>query len=229
MATWMAHFRIADYFVKQHGRLMIEPFLVGNIGPDCGVPNEDWSSFTPPKRISHWHNGKTEIDAENFRSTYLAGGNIKDAYEFAFFLGYYIHLLADKAWSRLARWKMTEPMYRDNLAKDPNFIWIAKEDWYGLDHLFLREHPDFIFYTHFAPVHEFPNRFFDFYPLDAFTRQIRYISDFYLNFNGNLDRPFLYLSRQEMDGFVEAAIREIEPKVREILQEYYLEKGEQAK
>lgn len=218
MATWIAHLRIADYLFRQYPQLDIECFLVGNIGPDCGVPNEDWSEFTPPKLISHWYNGKTEIDAEDFRLSYLTEGKRKNPEDFSFYLGYYVHLLADKAWSRLARRKFAEPLYKDNLDKDPSFIWVAKEDWYGLDHLFLKENRDFIFYTHFAQIREFPNRFFDFYPPDAFTRQVRYIADFYLEFNGRLDRPFIYLTRQEMDSYVETAIHEITPKVQEIMQ-----------
>ena len=53
MATWIAHMRIAEYFMNKDNRLNNIYFLVGNIGPDCGVPNEVWSKFTPDKDITH--------------------------------------------------------------------------------------------------------------------------------------------------------------------------------
>ena len=47
MATWIAHMRIAEHFMKKDAALDNALFLVGNIGPDCGVPNEDWSVLRP--------------------------------------------------------------------------------------------------------------------------------------------------------------------------------------
>jgi len=50
MATWITHMRIAEHFMKRYKELNNAIFLVGNLGPDCGVPNEDWSIFTPETR-----------------------------------------------------------------------------------------------------------------------------------------------------------------------------------
>ena len=84
MATWIGHMRIADYFMKRYEMLNNAEFLVGNIAPDCGVPNEDWSVFTPGKEITHWHKkGSAEIDAEDFRQKYL---QVKDD-KYPFYLG----------------------------------------------------------------------------------------------------------------------------------------------
>lgn len=55
MATWIAHLRIAENLLKKYD-FEIESFLVGNIGPDSGVPVEESSEFDPPKRITHWQN-----------------------------------------------------------------------------------------------------------------------------------------------------------------------------
>jgi hypothetical protein len=44
--------------------------------------------------------------------------------------------------------------------------------------------------------------YFNFYPSDAFNRQVNYISNFYQSFNENLDRSFVYLSKEEMDTYV---------------------------
>jgi len=204
MATWIAHMRIAEHFMKKDARLNNEQFLVGNIGPDCGVPNEDWSAFTPDTAITHWkiNNGK-DIDAEDFRQRYL---QTKDS-RFPFYLGYYIHLLTDIEWAkRIYQKKRLAPAWAGGLDKDPNFIWEIKKDWYGQDHLFLQRNPDFVFYTMFAKIDEFPNVYFDFYPPDAFIRQIKYITEFYTNAKEDPDRAFPYLSRDEMDGFVSGTI-----------------------
>ena len=47
MATWMVHLRIADGIMKEIPKLERQEFIMGNIAPDSGVPNEDWSVFTP--------------------------------------------------------------------------------------------------------------------------------------------------------------------------------------
>ena len=49
MATWMVHLRIADGIRKRIPFLDRLEFLMGNIAPDSGVPNEDWSVYTPEK------------------------------------------------------------------------------------------------------------------------------------------------------------------------------------
>lgn len=207
MATWIAHMRIAEHFMQKHNELNNEMFLVGNIGPDCGVPNEDWSMFTPDKNVTHWwsKDGKY-IDAEDFKRNFL---NVKDA-RYPFYLGYYFHLLTDIEWSKLYTKKKLEPIYAEGLANDSGFIWEIKKDWYGQDHLFLQRHPDFIFYNMFAKIEKFDNDYFDFYPDDAFIRQIKYITDFYLSANEDPERKFPFLSKNEMDNFVSKTINVID-------------------
>lgn len=206
MATWIGHMRIADYFMKKQADLNNAEFLVGNIAPDCGVPNEDGSGYTPDKEITHWYKkGSTEIDAEDFRQKYL---QVKDE-KYPFYLGYYFHLLTDIAWSALYRRK-----YAALLAKDPKFIRTIKEDWYGQDFVFLQKNPNFVFFTRFAPIKSFANVYFDFYPADVFSRQIRYITDFYLSSPAE-NRDFPYLSAAEMDDFVADTAAWIESKWQE--------------
>lgn len=41
MASWMVHLRIADLLLSQISGLCPTEFIVGNIAPDSGVPNED--------------------------------------------------------------------------------------------------------------------------------------------------------------------------------------------
>ncbi|MDF2590851.1 MAG: hypothetical protein K0S75_317 [Clostridia bacterium] len=203
MATWIAHLRVAEKLLEEFDFLDVQSFLVGNIGPDSGVPNEDWSEFSPPKVISHWYDKAGRIDSEDFRVKYLSDTSKYTAIEKSFYLGYYTHLLSDIEWGLLVKKKLEDPLYKVNLEKDPNFIWVIKEDWYGQDHLYLRDNKQSIFYKEFTNIKEFPNKYFDFYPPEAFTRQVNYISDFYINFNENLDRDFVYLSKEDMNTYVE--------------------------
>lgn len=207
MATWIAHMRIAEHFMQKYEILNNEKFLVGNIGPDCGVPNEDWSDFTPNKQVTHWRSkDNTYIDADDFKNKYLKVNDEK----YPFYLGYYFHLLTDIEWSKFYRRKQLEPVYYEGLKKDKNFIWTIKEDWYGQDHLYLKDHPDSIFFTVFSKIDDFDNIYFDFYPDHAFIRQIKYITDFYLSHDENLERDFPFLSKLEMDVFVDETIKLIE-------------------
>ncbi len=54
MASWMVHFRIADALLNQGKELAPVEFIFGNIAPDSGVPNADWSAFTPSGDLSHF-------------------------------------------------------------------------------------------------------------------------------------------------------------------------------
>lgn len=202
MATWIAHLRIAEALAQRIPALDDDRFYVGNIGPDCGVPNADWSAFTPDTAVSHWKASGT-IDADGFRHAHLdrepAGPRR------LFYLGYWTHLITDVLWGEFLHDKKKTPAYAP-LAHDKQFIWTIKKDWYGLDVLYLRSHPESVFYRRFVPIETFPNDYLDYYPAEAFTRQIRYISGYYLNYCETLDRPFPYLSSQEMDDFVTEAV-----------------------
>jgi hypothetical protein len=54
MASWMVHLRIVDRLLDEICNLTVAEFIVGNIAPDSGIPNDDWSVFTPSGDISHF-------------------------------------------------------------------------------------------------------------------------------------------------------------------------------
>ncbi len=210
MATWMAHLRIAEKLLERYPGLDRKCFLVGSIGPDAGVPNEDYTEFSPPKTISHWYDAAGRIDAEDFRRKYLI--NIQDYSkdEISFYLGYYVHLLSDLEWNKLYHKKKEEPIYKDNLAADPRFIWTIKDDWYGQDAVFLMEHPNTFFHREFVHITEFPNKYFDFFPPEAFTKSLRRIIHSYLTMVEDPNREFKYLTKEEMNRYVEESTEIIE-------------------
>lgn len=208
MATWITHLRIADYFLDRIPGIVPAPFVVGNIGPDCGVPNEDWSAFTPPKAVSHWKEKGEDCRSDAFAAKYLHDTDTSPQTR-SFLLGYYIHLLTDNEWShRVYRPKRSR--YQAQFDSDNDFIWTFKRDWYDLDHLYLREHPDFRAFHIFASLGEFYDDALAYYPKNAYTRQIGFITRFYREFDGDLDHEYPYLNIGEMDDFVRGAIAVIE-------------------
>ena len=207
MASWIAHMRIAAHFMRLYPELNNKEFLVGNIAPDGGVPNPGGAAFTPDKRGTHFHTSDTQrYDAQRFSEEYLRERDER----YSFYLGYLFHLLTDRSFSRWYACKKKEPLYAEGLARDPKFIWEIKRDWYGQDRLYLQSHPDFVFFTLFAPIERFPNIYFDFFPPEAFTWHIRRIADFFLGEKEDPNREFPYLAREEMDCIVQDAIEAIE-------------------
>lgn len=213
MATWISHFRVADYFIN---KLKVEEkeFVVGNIGPDCGEPNEDWSKFTPSSNITHWTKDgyKNGIDSEGFFEKYLSDSTRLNKNQYSFYIGYYIHLLTDIEFSRNIAIPKREK-HIEEFNKDKNFIWTMKKDWYDIDHLYLKQNPDFYAFKVFSSIEEFPNEYLEYYSRTAIMRQIKYITNFYRNFNGELEREYPYLTKEEMDNFIKDACKVIENKL----------------
>lgn len=67
MASWMVHLRIADKLLEEIYNLSTTEFVVGNIAPDSGIPNKDWSAFTPSGDVSHF---KT-TDADGLKDIHI--------------------------------------------------------------------------------------------------------------------------------------------------------------
>ncbi len=107
MATWITHLMIADFVLQKLPWLDRRGFCVGNIAPDCNIENEDWTSFTPSREITHWMSGekKNGTDAERYLNEYVLKYilDISSNEEYSFLLGYYSHLVADAEFQRMIR------------------------------------------------------------------------------------------------------------------------------
>lgn len=205
MATWGLHIRIAEGLLNRGYDFDEESFLVGNIGPDCGMPNEDWSKFEPPTEVSHWSDkGKKNIFADKFYNAYL-DKEVNDRKEKSFLFGYYTHLLTDIEFKKLVSKKQKEDINYQRLKTDKKFIWTIKEDWYDLDHLYFRDNPESIFFRVFQNIKHFPD-YLDYYPKGAIIQRIKYITEFYQNPSENLDREYKYLTKEEMNSFLDKTL-----------------------
>ena len=214
MASWMIHLRVADLLLDKIPDLDETAYVIGNIAPDSGVPNDDWSVFTPPKSVSHYkvrgENG-AYFDVDQFIREHFTAEHIR-AYslrEFSFFLGYYTHLLTDVEWTE----KIIRPSlaaHPEESAKDPNaFVWVLKKDWYDLDFRYLEEHPDFRAFRIYEQFKEFKNDLMDIFSEDAFEIRREYICGFYRGEHGELYREYPYLTPEQADGFVGETVEKV--------------------
>ena len=207
MASWMVHLRIADKLLDQIPGLSPTDFIVGNIAPDSGVPNSDWSAFSPPTKISHFKILSGDANPDAFAAKYWTEQKRKDysSRESSFFLGYLSHLLTDVAWVENI-YHPTKVKFAALRASDPeNFVWRVKEDWYDLDFKYLRDHPGFRAFQIYLEAAGFENTFMEEFSADAFDNRRAYITGWYLEGKENLDREYPYLTEKEMDAFVEEA------------------------
>jgi hypothetical protein len=214
MATWVAHLRIAEELLLHIPDLNAAQFAIGNVAPDSGIPDEKWEKFDPPPRITHFKRSASvhkDIADLDFYRQYLAGleGRRQPAC-FSFRLGYFFHLITDNLWT-IAVGRPTQERYPEQFAADKNFIWEVKKDWYGLDHMYVRSHPDGLFWRVFLQA-EPDSADLDFLPPQALTRLIEYVKSYYQRRDQEIEvmcaRPFIYFSASGMDSFViEAAAR----------------------
>ena len=220
MASWMVHLRIADILLDRIPDLCPTEFIVGNIAPDSGVPNADWSVFTPSTTISHFRTPRHKkadpiCFAQKYFTTQQCNAYMPD--EFSFYLGYLVHLMTDVAWSNNILYPAKE-RFADEWAADSNAcIWRMKEDWYDLDFMYLRDHPNFRAFRIYQDAIGFENRFMEEFATDAFENRRQYITGFYLAGKDSLDRHYPYLTKDEMDSFVE----QTSAKIRKELSEDY--------
>ncbi len=212
MATWGLHIRIAEKVLLKNKDLDTESFLVGNIGPDCGVPNEDRSAFSPPTEISHWKTGiNKRINPDEFFCKYLER-EFYDNKEKSFLLGYYSHLLTDVEFSHFFMSKKENDVNYKKLEEDKSFIWTIKKDWYDLDRLYFRENPESLFYEVFQHINTFPD-YLSYFPKGAILNKVKYIRNFYLKPSENLDREYIYLTLSEMNDFLANTVEKIEEEI----------------
>jgi hypothetical protein len=210
LATWIVHLRLAENLLEHLTGLDAAQFAIGNVAPDSGIPDENWEKFDPPPEITHFKISAGVIkylaDLEFFRR-YLVAASPQDVGRFSFRLGYFFHLLTDNLWSQLVG-RPTHALYGEQFAANPKFIWEVKDDWYGLDFIYIRDHPANFFQRVFLPAH--PDGFdLDFLPKHALEHQLTHIKTFYQRQDAEIqalfERPYIYLSQAEMDNFIAKA------------------------
>lgn len=210
MGTWISHFRVAERLLDRLPGLGLpdigaQQFVIGNVAPDSGRPNHDWTSFDPPKSVTHFlRPGEDEgriRDLAFYREFVQPLG--RGDPEYSFMLGYFTHLVTDNLWMHFIGGS-TQETFAPEFALDRAATWErVKDDWYGLDHKYLRDHPGNVFARSVAHAANPPSPF-AFLPTDALAYRLDDLRGFYA-VPGDLvlDRHFPYLSETSMDRAVE--------------------------
>jgi hypothetical protein len=214
MATWIAHLRIAENLLERIPNLDPGQFAIGNVAPDSGIPDENWEKFNPPPEVTHFKRSKSvhkEIADLDFYRGYLADISPDDTERYSFRLGYFFHLITDNLWT-LDVGRPTSERWAKRFAADRKFIWEVKKDWYGLDHIYVREHPECLYWRVFLDAQP-ASADLDFLPPEALPHQLKHIRSYYqLNddeIQDMMTRPKNYLSKEQMDRFVDESTERI--------------------
>lgn len=214
MGTWISHLRIAEKLLEHFPDLDVVTFTFGNLSPDSGVPNADWTQFEPPKEITHFlRKGKGEDTIHDlvYYQQYLADINPKDDIKvYSFRLGYFFHLICDIMWAKRI-WEATQGQYKPLFDADfKRAVSLVKGDWYGLDQLYVRVHPEHIFWR-VIKANPYPPSYLPFINVEAMHHQYDHICQFYSEQEDTwfLSIPYQYLNEITMTRIVDESIEAV--------------------
>lgn len=222
MATWIGHLRIAEKLYAAIPGLDETAFAFGNLAPDSGKPNADWSEFDPPKEITHFlreGGGEDKIhDLEFYRDYLLPEMAAEDRTRYSYLLGYFFHLLSDNLWARRV-YRSSKRRFADEFAaQGGGFVWTLKKDWYDLDFRYVRDHAGSLFWRVIVPTPN-PPPYLHFLSNEGLNQSFDHIRYMYSHPDpaSLLDRPYPYLNETTMSRFVTDASASV-LKIHEVLQ-----------
>jgi len=226
MANWVTHLMIADGVLNDLPELDRHGFCVGSIAPDCNVENEDRSSFTPSREVTHWMQGtrKQASDCDPFCNEYIIKHKnaIQSPEEYAFLLGYYAHLIADAAFQAMIRDEDRVRAVWRRIKADKNLRAASagmEETWDSVKKLippetrmreihaiegdYLARHPNSGYFTEILPLTSFPD-YIDYLPCGAIARKISVMA--YLP-QADKTQKYICISQAEYADYIEKTIQ----------------------
>lgn len=225
MATWVTHLMIADSVLQQIPNLSKHEFLVGNIAPDCNVENEDWTSFTPSREVTHWMEDKRKVaaDCDRFLHEYVEKKEKLDNQEESFLLGYYAHLITDAEFQRYIRDDERVKASWIRIKKHPELSKFSvgmEETWdsvkilikgkermkdiYSIEREYLNIHPDSGYLTDIIGLTEFPD-YIDYLPKGAIARKVSVMG--YMPKQEISQYPYIGMTVEEYNYFIDSATK----------------------
>ena len=237
MPEWVTHMMVADQILEEFPQLDSHGFYVGNIAPDCNLQNEDWTTFTPPRAVTHWMRGerKAVTDVDAFCEEYILKRRDKIApgEEYSFLLGYYTHLITDAvfqesirdkdrvaaAWTRIKADEELMERARE-LALEENWENVKRllprdermREFHSLEAEYLKEHPNCGYLTDIMPLKEFPD-YIDYLPHGSIAYKIPYLGSYIPEIYP--DAKFIGYSREEFEWFLNTTIELIKQKFKD--------------
>ena len=237
MATWVTHLMIADCVLKYFPDLDRRGFCVGNIAPDCNLENEDWTEFTPTRKVTHWMQGqrKQASDCDAFYEEYVEKRRnaIQTSEEYAFLMGYYAHLITDAAFQKMIRdenrvkavWKRIrananlrersfamEETWEKAKKLIPKQVWIGHI--YSLEAEYLNANPNSGYLTEILTLKEFPD-YIAYLPSGAIVRKIGVMG--YRPQIHEEPEGCIAISREEYEAYIRDTVQLILIRFREII------------
>ena len=227
MAEWVSHLIVADRILEKFPWLARHEFCVGNIAPDCNIPNEDWTEFTPSRQVTHWIKNKRKAadDCSVFRDEYMINrlDKITSQEELSFLYGYYTHLITDAELQRTTRdaarvaeaWKRAKAIKELNeksVGMEENWDNFKKlipdrndrmKDFFVIEREYLDAHPDSGYFTEIQGLKSFPD-YIDYLPKGAIAAKIKMM--YYMPSLEEGKYPFVGFSRNEYQGFLDRAV-----------------------
>lgn len=232
MASWMMHFRVAQALldagaVGNAPREVAAALVLGNVAPDSGMPTPDGRGYTPNKVTSHFMRrfagtpvgqNPERCDPSLLIRDWLAPALAReDPVAVGFYLGYLCHLVTDNAWvrdfiypakARFSHLRLTDGTETpEGVAR---FYAFLKKDWYDMDFLYLKRHPELPAYRLFLTAADVENRYLPFFAGDAFAAKRREIEAFYRNGVASVTDRAVYITDAEAEAFVARVAEEIE-------------------
>lgn len=216
---------VADKVVQQMPTLSRHEFYVGNIAPDCNVENEDWTSFTPSREVTHWMQGPKKVmaDCERFLQEYVEKRAPLDIQERSFLFGYYAHLVTDAEFQRCIRdteriqavWRrIKQHPELSKLSAGMEETWDSvkllisrkerAKDIFSIEREYLDQHPESGYLTDILSLTEFPD-YIDYLPKGAIARKVKVMG--WMPQKEVSQYPFVGMSEEEYLGFVEKAAK----------------------
>jgi hypothetical protein len=215
MASWIVHLRIAEALLACFPEHDPVRFALGSVAPDSGIPDEKWETFTPPPAVTHFGDSsgahRKLADLEFYRRYLLPLRDGATDTLRSFRLGYFAHLITDNLWSREIGLPTMQRFCKE-FAANKDFIWEVKNDWYGLDFIYVRDHPGSLFWRVFLGARPELGGL-DFLLPEGVRRNVEHIQQYYQRKDAEIQelykRPYIYLSMKQADKFVDESSREI--------------------
>ena len=200
MPTWANHFRIADKLLPLLTGADTEYFIIGNIAPDCGIPDEGHGVYLPPTGATHFtkeyfYSKKTDCDYPYIFNTFIKDES--DRKKRSFFLGYYVHLFTDCYYANRL-FLPIEKRYGDFRENETLRQTVAAER-NNIDFLYFHKNasPSFaLFCTYDGWKEDYP----DWYRNGEIARQMKNIVRLYTE-NRPKEMVYRYLTPRTMDAF----------------------------
>lgn len=208
MPSWANHFRIADKLLPQIQNINADYFIIGNIAPDCGIPDSKHGVYNPPTGATHFtkdylYSKKTDCNYNYIYNTYIK--NESNRNKKSFFIGYYVHLFTDCYYANRL-FMPIEKKFGDFRNNEKLRKTVAAQR-NNIDFSYFKNNVSDAF-ERFKSYDGFNEDYPDWYRNNEISRQMKNIVDFYAK-NEPIAMEYTYITPEMMNDFVRKAAQKV--------------------